>query len=351
MKKFYFLIALTVMGAAVSVAAPRKLAPRQAAPSVSTPVTLPATNVSSSGFTANWKATPGASLYQVTVYEPLTAPTADTYVVLEEGFNYVELGTFLEPFFPDESFINLADYDMVDTPDWQGWWPVFARGMVSGIIYSPYIDLTNDGGKFTVNLSVVGWAGAMVKLTATGSKTVTKELYLTQNGTNDFAVEFDCGTHDTYLTFVDYGIDDPEGQYADKWDFLNNIQVVQNLEAGDTFLRLIELYETPEDSGVTSHDFFNMKFLYGARDVAYDVMAISVVYNDPFDDWDYDVYYSDYSPLEHVHLDMAGVDAVEAVNPEAVEFFNLNGQPVKGALAPGLYIRRQGNEVSKVVIR
>lgn len=351
MRKFYYLIVLMTMGATAVSAAPRKGAPYKAS-YVSTPQTLPATDITATGFTANWKAVPGASVYQVTTYEPITVTRPGTYAVLEEGFNYVELGNFIEPYFPDETYINLADYDMTDTPDWQGYWPVFARGMVGGIIYSPYIDLTNDGGKFTVNLTVAGYAGAMVKLKATGTKEEVKDLYLTQNGSNEFSVEFTCGSHDTYLTFTDYGVtNDPNGDYADKWDFLDDIQVVQNLNAGDTFLRLVELYETPEDSGITSHRFDNMKFLYGATELAYDVMAISVVYNDPWDDWDYDVYYSDYSPLEHVSLAEASVDAIVADNEHPVEYFDLRGAKVTGSLTPGLYIRHQGSETTKVIVK
>lgn len=351
MKKIYFLLVLMIMGGATVSAIPRKASPRKAS-TVATPVTLPATDVTTTGFTANWKATPGASLYQATVYEPITVQNAGNYVVLAEGFNGVEIGTFVEPFFPDETYINLADYDMVYTPDWQGYLPVFARGMVGGIIYSPYIDLTNDEGRFTVNLSVVGYAGAMVKLTATGNEIETKELYLTENGINEFTVEFTCGCHDTYLTFTDYGIlDDPDMLYADKWDFLDDIQIVQYLNSGDTFLRLIDMVETPEDSGITSHGFYDMKFLEGATELAYDVMAIAVVYNDPYDYWDYDVYYSDYSPLEYVTLPSAGVDAVAQDNNAPVEYYDLRGIKVSGDLAPGFYIRRQGTSATKIYVK
>ncbi|MCH5346864.1 MAG: hypothetical protein J1E63_07120 [Muribaculaceae bacterium] len=360
MKKFYFLLALMLMGSVAATAAPqkgvigrdipRKAVARKASSSV--PQTLPATDVTPTGFTANWKATPGASLYQVTAFEPITVTESGTYTVLYEGFSGVEIGTFIEPYFPDEYYVNLADYDMVDTPDWQGYLPLFARGMVGGIVYSPYIDLTNDEGRFTVNLSVAGYAGAMVKLTATGTKEETKELYLTTNGLNEFSVEFTCGCHDTYLTFVDFGVqNDPDMEYADKWDFLDDIEIVQNLKAGDTVLRLIETVETPEDSGITSHGFYDMKFLDGACHLAYDVMAISVVYNDPFDDWDYDVYYSDYSALEYVDLPLSGIEAVKTDRTEEVEYFDLRGVKVSGELSPGLYIRRQGTDVSKMLVK
>ena len=351
MKKIYFLFAMLLMASMVATAAPRKAASRKYASSVQTPVTLPATDVTATGFTANWKAVPNAAVYQVTCYEPITVEEDGEYVILEEGFNYVDVGTSVEPYFPDESFINFADYEWTDTPDWQGWWPVFAQGMVSGIIYSPYMALENNDGKFTLNIDIQGYAGAMFKVVCYGSKEVEKDLYLTENGLNKFSVEFDCGTHDTFFRFVEYGIvDDPDMEYADKWDFIDNIQVVQELKAGDTFLRLIELYETDEDSYETSHRFDNMQFLYGASHLAYDVMAMVVVYNDPWDDWDYDVYYSDYSPLEHVTL-TSSVEAIETESTEPVEYFNLQGQRVNGTLTPGIYIRRQGESTSKIYVK
>lgn len=353
MRKIYFLFALLIMCGSVVSAAPRKASPRKAS-TVQTPQTLPATDITETGFTANWKAVPGASVYQVTTYAPYKVEESGLYTVLFEAFNGVELGTTVDPFIPDEYYVNLAEYDMVDTPDWQGFLPVFARGMVGGIIYSPYIDLTHDGGKFRVILSVVGTAGAMVKLEASGTKNEVKELHLKENGLNEFIVDFTCGSHDTYLTYTDYGIqNDPDGLYTDVYAFLDDIEIQQNLKAGEEFLSLVDIYETPEDSGITSHRFDNMQFLKGATELAYDVMAISVVYNDPFDDWDYDVYYSDYSNLEYVTLlsDSSGIDAVEASDAAAAEYYDLNGIRVTGELAPGLYIRREGEKISKILVK
>ena len=48
---------------------------------------------------------------------------------------------------------------------------------------------------------------------------------------------------------------------------------------------------------------------------------------------------------------VSGVEGVAVENEEApVEYYNLQGQRVNGELAPGIYIRRQGNTVTKVRI-
>ncbi len=49
---------------------------------------------------------------------------------------------------------------------------------------------------------------------------------------------------------------------------------------------------------------------------------------------------------------VSGIDAVEADDTEAIEYYNLQGVRVEAEnLTPGLYITRQGNTISKVVVR
>ena len=47
----------------------------------------------------------------------------------------------------------------------------------------------------------------------------------------------------------------------------------------------------------------------------------------------------------------SGVEDLEVVEDAEVEFFNLQGVRVEGELTPGLYIRRQGNQATKVVVK
>lgn len=350
MKKLYFLLFLLSMPAVMLQAAPRKIAPRKAA-AVATPQVLPATNVTPTSFTANWKAVPGATVYQVTAYEPIDIPADGAYTLLAENFNRIKLGSFAEPAYLDEFYVDMTDYGWTDNPDWSVLYPVFGGGMLAGVIYTPYIDLTNDGGKFTVKLGITGYGGGEVHVTSIGSgEEQEKILTLTRTGYNEFSVEFTNGMHDTYLTIIDYGIvDDPDGTYADCFDYLDDFAIEQNLKAGDTYLRLVEMVETEEGVNTTSWDFNNMEFLYGATRLAYDVMAIEVSYNDPDDPWDYDVFYSDYSPLEYVTLN-AGITDATVDNAVPVEYFNLQGIRVDNP-SEGVYIRRQGRSTSKVYIK
>ena len=47
----------------------------------------------------------------------------------------------------------------------------------------------------------------------------------------------------------------------------------------------------------------------------------------------------------------SGVEDLEVVEDAEVEFFNLQGVRVEGELTPGLYIRRQGNQATKVIVK
>lgn len=349
MKKLYFLLIAACLTLTPAQASVNKMAAARHATS-SAPTTLPATNVTAEGFTANWKAFPGASCYQVTVFEPITVAEADTYCVLEESFDLVGIGTFAEPEFLDDWVVDFSEYDFTFTPDWSGYLPVFARGMVGGIVYSPYIDLTNNDGKYTVELDIVGYAGSKITLKSIGTKEENAEFTCTATGLNRAVFNFTNGCHDTFLCYVDCGIpNDDDNLYSDCYAFIDNFAVYQDLKAGDTVLRLVSVHETEEDSGDTSHSFAKLPYRDGASHLAYDVMAINVIYNDPDDPWDYDIEYSDYSPLEHVFLVGAGIENVATEAQAPAQYFNLQGQPVADPSAPGIYIRRQGNSTTKII--
>lgn len=355
MKRLYTLIALAVAGCAIaSAAVPRK--GMHKAPVSETPVTVKeATNVHRNGFTANWEAfsNPNTNNYCIGVYEPIEVSADDEYAVLSEGFDLQPLGTTVEPFEADDIMLYLDDYDWTDTPDWTLYYPILAKGMVNGIVLSPYIDLTNNGGKYSVVIGVVGYQGAEVHLTSSGTVEDERVVKLYTTGYNEIRLDFTNGAHDTYFTYVDYGvIDDPDLKYNTCWDFLDDFTVLQNLKAGDTFLRPLALAETEPDAAVppTSHVFDNLKYLNGASKVAYDVQANIVYYNDPDDPYDYDVERSAYSPLMYVDLTAAGISDVAADDAnEPVRYYNLQGIEIQGQSENGIFIRRQGNKATKVI--
>ncbi len=349
MKKIYTfaIVSLLVSGMAAAAGPVEKSLKKAAA--LPAPVSLPATDVTDEGFTANWKTYPGAESYTVLVYEPEVVSAAGEYSIIEENFNLVNKGSTVEPYFPDEAYISISDLGWTYTPDWTGFYPVFSRGMVSGIIYSPYLDLVHDGGKFTVTFGVTGYSGATVKLTSSGATEETKEFVLVTSGYNELTATFTNGTHDTYLTFVDFGIlDDPDNLYSNCYDYLDDIKVTQHLEAGETALRIVDCKE----SFTTSQEFATLPFRYGATKLAYDVQANIVTFNDPDDPYDYDVEWTPYSDLQYVTLGTQGVTDVKADNATSAEYYTLQGVYVGSeAPAPGLYVVRRGDKTSKEIVK
>lgn len=349
MKKIYTfaIVALFSTGVAVSAAPAMKSLKKTAG--MSAPVSLPPTDITDEGFTANWKSYPGAETYTVLVHEPSVVSVAGEYTILEETFNLVSQGSMVEPYFPDESIISISDIGWTYTPDWTGFYPVFARGMVSGIVYSPYIDLVNDGGRFTVTMGVTGYSGATVKLTSSGTTEETKEFVLKTSGYNEFTATFTNGTHDTYLTFVDFGIlDDPDNLYSNCFDYLDDIVVTQHLEAGETALRIVDCKEV---SG-TSHQFSTLPFRYGATRLAYDVQANVVTFNDPDDPYDYDVEWTPYSELQYVTLGTQSIAAPEAADTSTPAYYTIQGVYVGSeAAVPGMYLVRRGNKTTKEIVK
>lgn len=350
MKKFYSILLLSCMAFGAASAAPlHKSAKRSALLSPAT--VLEASDITADGFTANWKAYPGAETYTVMVYEPCDIAADGRYVILSESFDLVNKGTFAEPVYDENLYSNLSDdFDWTYTPDWSALYGIYARGMVSGVVFSPYIDLTADGGRYTVEFSVVGYGGATVKLAANGTTVDEREFILTETGENKFSVTFENGAHDTYFTYTDYGIlDDPDGLYLANIDFLDNFEVIQNFKAGETALRPVAVREVE----TTSTTFATLPYAYGAKHLAYDIQANVVTFNDPDDPYDYDVERSDFSPLQHVYLlGYDGIAGIEAESDGTPEFYDLRGVRVDAdALAPGLYIRRQNGKTAKVLVK
>ena len=349
MKKIYTILLISLLSGGVAASAAPAMKSLKKASSLQAPVALPATDVTVDGFTANWQSYPGAESYTVLVYEPTQIAADGEYAIIEENFNLVSKGTMAEPYFPDDAYISLSDLGWTYTPDWSGFYPVFSRGMVSGIVQSPYLDLVHDGGKFTVTFGVTGYSGATVKLTSCGDTKEVQEFKLIESGYNEFTATFTNGTHDTYLEYVDFGIlDDPDNLYSNCYDYLDDIVVTQYLEAGEVALRIVDCKE----AFTNSQEFATLPYRYGATRLAYDVQANIVTFNDPDDPWDYDVEWSPYSELQYVTLGTDGITDVETPAETVPDYYTLQGVYVgHEAPAPGLDVVRRGDKTSKELVK
>lgn len=98
------------------------------------PEALPATDVTATSFTANWKPLPHAESYIVNLYEDITTKQANEKVtLLHEDFNRIEQGTVDNPASPMyyTPSMSLAKEGMADA-DWTVLYPIWAKGMIGG---------------------------------------------------------------------------------------------------------------------------------------------------------------------------------------------------------------------------
>ena len=127
------------------------------------PTVKEATDVTTTGFTANWERMPKADSYKVDLSKVVEATSAMTdVVVLEEDFSLITEGTISAP---GQTWgnANLGEMGMANT-SWVLTQPIWANGMAgtsgtswagtAGLVASPYLSLNNNGGKFTVNATV-----------------------------------------------------------------------------------------------------------------------------------------------------------------------------------------------------
>lgn len=317
-----------------------------------TPKALPATDITENAFTANWESVAGAEGYCMFVYEPVKITEPGTYAIVDESFNLVNVGSTVEPVWAENSFYTdiSGEYDYTFTPDWSGIGVAFARGMVSANLYSPTMSLEHDGGKFKVTIELVANQGTILSvrsINGDGEEQVQRQT-TTQPGGQTLVYEFTNGTHETWLYMVDEGIEgDDDGTYANVLSWFDQITVTQELQAGDEVLRLVDLDDYISTS-VTSRRFENMKYLYDAKELAYDFYAAYLYENDPYDDWDDETDYSNFSNLQKVSLLQTGIEGIDVAPDAPARYFNLQGVPVANPEPGHIYIRTQNGRSSKV---
>lgn len=347
-----------------------KRALRVAGTELEKPVVLPATNVTRQGFTANWQPVAGADAYCVFVYTHQKIAKSGTYAVIDEGFDGVTFGSLNDPVWAEDTYMMLDEY--TNLPNWSVYEGSFVKSMVGGIVYSPYIDLRNDEGKYRVVLDVysdIPNDSVVVRALTSDKPTQSVGARMDPNNPGELVFNFTNGGHDTF-----FSITNMEGVSF----FVDNVRVEQDLKAGDDVYTMVALNEEVMASDGTSADFKKLDFAPGATEVYYDLYAAARIYNDPNDEYDYEQVYSPFSDMQKVELSDAtsvsgaetsgssiscgrGFITVTNAAPARLSIYDTGGRKVSektvGAgsqnisLPAGCYIVRNGGTVKKVVVR
>ena len=339
---------------------------------------LPATDVSDNGFTANWKRKATATRYRLGVYRSTDSAIEDIpdFIVLHEDFNKVDKGTLENPDNPWVYNVDLSEEGMADT-DWQLQLPRYVEGMagagdsnpwmqMNGLVSSPKMSLTANGGAFDVDITAYGTeagdniyamllknplegtalAFAMLPVT-TAYKEVKATLHF------DAAADLDGERSNVYLVFMSAN---------GKAFFIDDVTVRQDIKKGDKMFGPVEVvYPETTSYAVTGID--------GRFTHWYDVVDIA---HKTFTD-----YYSDRSDLVRVatptgisgvaaaqngiHVQVAKASlTVSADAPTDVYIYDVQGRKVAAlsavstqhtlSLAPALYVVKGGNTSVKVLV-
>ncbi len=199
---------------------------------------LPASSVTTTGFTANWKSLNRATTYIVTSYVNHKATEPETYALIDEDFKKFKSGSIEKPDTCGNIEYNVND--KFSRADWIARNRLDIKGGIGldnsdqrqyGIawLHSPLLDLSHDNGNVTVTLSTYGSGARRFNVAlcdAAGQKLSTVECAAT-NAWNTETVELTGGTQTSYIS-----IELPESQTGSL--FINALKVTQQLAAGDS---------------------------------------------------------------------------------------------------------------------
>lgn len=224
-----------------------------------TPVTLPATNVASYGFTANWQSVPQATAYAVyTILTHTAQADNEPFNLFKSDFSAVKVGTIDSPWdYSRLGGIRVFLDDLAPRCDWIAFAPMAAQGMfgisnmfldynVPGTIYSPILDLSHNGGKSTLRFNVLGRNVTKLKICVLKDRADGKadELFKTECPvTTDLAeqvITLEKGEKDTY---VEISIAEGTG-----YVLFDDLQLSQNLNKGESTELKYKYDETSDTS-------------------------------------------------------------------------------------------------------
>ncbi len=248
------------------------------------PTVKNASNVTETSYTANWEASPKAEGYYVQNYEIYTAPADEEKVILHEDFSKVTNGTIESP----EGLYNMNGSSLdvyTQNPGWMGSCNYTIAGMMGaqgyfywkGLLQTPTMDLSANGGKFKVEITAMGWSGSTGdNIVVQAGESVYQKIPVTADNTLiTTTLEFDCGTQAiALLIYTTNGT----------MFMVDEIKVFQNVTAGTQVLTEKEVVFVDGHDN-TSYTFTNLKqeanTVFGYRVFAYrnyrgnDVLSLS----------------------------------------------------------------------------
>ena len=333
MRKIYLfmLLALTAMTA-------------KSQQSLDTPKAKPATNITAKGFTANWERVDSAEAYCVFVYDQKPVTRDGETVIIDEDFPYINQGSVIEPAGGDEMYVDLSEKGYTSTYGWSAYgYPNFIPGMVDGLLYSPYLDLRGNDGKYKIVVRSYATDGDTLQVRTHGSRgeQVHEIPIHFQNGGSDISVDTlscDDGSRDLFFSVINLTANVAQA------DFIDRVQVLQDLKAGDVINTMVAsneavmAFDDDLNDSVTSCRFTYPSSYTTSKTLYYNLYAAAHDFKHPDGSSPYTYVTSDFSQLVKVDLNdrtSEVVDGITSVKTNATAdvrndnvWYNLQGQRV-----------------------
>lgn len=335
MKKIY--TTLVLMAATLSASAQITL---------TKPETKVATNITASGFTANWGAVKNADGYAVFVYDRKKVTADGEVTIADEDFNGITGGNINEPLGGDVEYVDLSAYGYAQTYGWSAYgFPNFIPSMVAGLVYSPYLDLRGNDGKYKIIVDAYCNNGDEIRIESNGKdgKEIKKAKALVEGGATGIAevtFEFDNGSKDLFFSVINNTAKDGDPDYFDR------IQVKQNLKAGDVINDMVggndavDAVDENTNDSITSCRITGFSKYTSAKTLYYDLYASANDFSTPNGSMPYTFVVSPFTDLVKVDLTAKTSDIYDPAtdgikNVAAVEnkangaWYNIAGQRVE----------------------
>ncbi len=297
MKKIY----TTLFFMAVAISASAQI-------TLNKPEAKPATNITATGFTANWGAVNDCDGYAVFVYDRKTVTTNGEMTIADEDFNGITGGNINEPLGGDEEYVDLSDYGYAQTYGWSAYgFPNFIRSMVAGLVYSPYLDLRANNGKYKIVVDAYCNNGDEIRIESNGSngkeiKTQKAQVEGGATGIAEVTFEFENGCEDLFFSVINNTAKEGAPDYFDR------IQVKQDMKIGDVINYMVGGNDAVDAVNETTNDSINSCRITGlskytsAKVVYYDLYASANDFSTPNGSMPYTFVTSPFADLVKVDM-------------------------------------------------
>lgn len=359
------------------------------------PVFGQVTPINKSTYVAGWNKVDSAEVYRYIAYAERVAEEDGPFVVTDMSLQNLtdDEGERL-PYNRDDPWdMQYGGPNQIygaDQPNWIGqhwcpysdclvlcpFFPTSSGGLDPTSLQSGLMDLSKDGGKFTVEVELTAdpwevvdqygfptnvYGDVVMGLydhTQDTDEDVQVLLYYTGRGTDTthdtlghpikyankplnskwqkYTFEVECGTEAMTVAF--FGLN----SYSDI--YFRNLKITQNYKAGEKFLDPVVYHHYYE--GGTQIEVELPERAHG-WDIYHQVAAVK---GRVIDEYTQDIVVSKYNELSYVGLDVDGVENVLVDSDKTAVYYNLQGISVEKPAEGQIYVKVQGGKAEKVVL-